>query len=785
MGETAFNDWRLVALTPLPGWALVLAGLAALAAVALAWRGLAAEGRSARRKVLVALRLGAAALAVLLLLEPGVELLATTRIRGRVAVLVDRSRSMSLPAKANGPTRADEAAAVVGDAAGRAALESRFQVEYDGFAEGLNPADPASLAGQAPTATVEVGAGAPRNPEAPDPSLEHTYLLPALEEAARAGGGRPLAGIVVVTDGADNGTLEEALAQGDDGQHLKEVKERLKALGAPVFTLDATGGQLKDLAIAAVKVDDFAFVRNTVEVEVELAQRGYGELRVPVVLEREGQVVTSQEVAVAEGRPAKVKLSFAPDTTGEFAYTVRVPVQDGEAVAQNNTRSFVLKVIRDRVRVLHVAGRPSWDERFLRLLLKRDPNVDLISFFILRTPSDLTMTASNDELSLIPFPTDEIFRQQLKSFDLVVFHNFTYRPYHMAQYLAGIAEYVKGGGAFLMLGGDNSFGEGAYAGTPIAEVLPVELSTSAVAPLDEPFLARLTPEGRRHPVTELVPGEAANETAWKGLAQLHGLNRTSLKQGAHALLEHPTMNDGAGRPAPVVSVMDVGRGRSMAITADSTWLWSFYGAREGRSQRSYEDFFHHAIRWLVRDPELTQVRVQAEKERFSPNDLVALIVKARSRDYGPAAGARVELELRGTEPGGPTRAAQGVVSAEGTVRLEVGSLPPGPYRASVVARLEGEELGRAEDAFVVEESGPELARPSPRPELLQLVAATTGGLYLPAHGARLGDLPLKDPERIEIGQRKSQPLWDRLWVLALLCAVLGSEWFLRRRWGFF
>lgn len=772
MEETPFNDWRLVALTPLPSWALALLSIAAVAAVWMAWRGMASEAAGPRRRLLSLLRAIGAVIAVLLVLEPGIELLSTTRLRGRVAVLVDQSDSMSLPVKPQGISRAQQAQLFLA-AEDRRQTEAQFQVEYDAFAESVRPTDINTL----------LSAGREGTPIERQEGLARTYMLPALEEVGRSGGGKPLAGVVLVSDGTDNGALAEAIDSGDEAK-ADDVKRRLKAIGAPVFVVDVAGGDLRDLAVSAVKVDDFAFVRSRIELEVELSQRGYGPLDVPVVLEREGQVVTSLQARVQDGAPTKVALSFTPDTTGEFAFTVRVPVQDGEPVTQNNARSFVLKVIRDRVRVLHVAGKPSWDERFMRQLLKRDPNVDLISFFILRTPSDLTMTAGNDELSLIPFPTDEIFRQQLKSFDLVIFHDFTYRPYRMSQYLPGIAEYVKDGGAFLMVGGSQSFTEGSYAGTALAEILPVELSRSSQPPTEEAFQARLTADGRHHPVTELAAGDGANDEAWRSLPALHGINRTTRKPAAHVLVEHPTIVDETGQAAPVVSLMEIGRGRSMAITADSTWMWAFYTAREGKTPRAYENFYRHAIRWLVRDPELTQVRVQAERERYAPSDSVSLTVKARSRDYGPANGARVTVDVVPAGVAGPSRHIEGVVSAEGTVRLELGTLPAGPWRATAVARANGEELGTAQDAFVVEEGGPELSRPMPRPDLLRLVAETTGGSVISADGAKWRDLHIPDPERVEIGQRKSEPMWDRLTVLLLLCAVLGSEWFLRRRWGF-
>ena len=130
----------------------------------------------------------------------------------------------------------------------------------------------------------------------------------------------------------------------------------------------------------------------------------------------------------------------------------------------NNTRSFVVRVIRDKIRVLQVSGAPSWDVRALRQMLKSNPNVDLISFFILRTQDSISLVP-NDEMSLIPFPTRELFEQQLPSFDLIILQNFEFRPYGIGDYLENIRSYVEGGGGLAMLGGAVSFSAGGYFGT--------------------------------------------------------------------------------------------------------------------------------------------------------------------------------------------------------------------------------------------------------------------------------------------------------------------------------
>ena len=124
----------------------------------------------------------------------------------------------------------------------------------------------------------------------------------------------------------------------------------------------------------------------------------------------------------------RVSFDWLPDHPGTFVFRISTPVLGGEALTGNNEQTFTVKVIRDRVRVLHLCGRPSWDQRFLRAMLRRDPNVDLVSFFILRTETD-EQPWNREELSLIPFPTYEIFEEQLRSFDLVIFQNFNFAPY--------------------------------------------------------------------------------------------------------------------------------------------------------------------------------------------------------------------------------------------------------------------------------------------------------------------------------------------------------------------
>ena len=746
-------------------------------AVWLSFRGFRSEPAGFRRAALLGFRLLAALLVMTLLLEPGIELRAESRVRARIAMLLDTSRSMRFPASPGGPSRAEEMVRWVNaHKADLGQLAARFQVDVYGFDKELQPLDVSRLA----TAGDSLAQG---------PS---TDILAALTGAAAAGtGGRPLAGLFIASDGADNAELAEGVTPA--------ATSELRKLSAPVFALPLGAQALKDLAVDRVAVDDFAFVRNQVTVDVILTARGFGATDVPVVLKREGQVVAQKTVHITGDQARyEVKLSFVPDRTGKFAFTVSVPVYEGEALAQNNQRSFVLKVIRDRVRVLLVVGRPSWDVRFLRQLLKKDPNVDLISFFILRTPGD-DPHSSQDELSLIPFPTQEIFQEQLKTFDLVIFQNFNHRPYRMSQYLDGIASYVREGGAFAMIGGDQSFSAGDYAGTPIEDILPVSLvALGGLTAVDEtPVQLKLTDAGRRHPMTELVAGASQNEQAWARLPRLPGLNTTGpLKGGAQVLLQ-------SSENRPVLVVGEAGRGRVLALLTDSSWYWSFLAAGQELGPRAYETFWHSAIRWLVRDPALTPMRVAAERPSFEPGtEPPSLDIQVRGSDYGAAAGAQVMVVVSSAEDPVPRPMGSATAAADGSARIVLPPLGPGAYKATVYARRPGGSpvpspsaaarpaaepstsmIGEAEEAFVVAPSARELIEAAPRPDLLRAVAeATKGRLVDP--GETLSGLPWRDPERVEVGQRTSKPLWDNWKVLAVLCAVVGLEWTLRRRWGY-
>src|SRR5262249_20098525 len=172
---------------------------------------------------------------------------------------------------------------------------------------------------------------------------------------------------------------------------------------------------------------------------------------VPVVLKRDGLVI-KQTTAHIGGALSESRVAFelVPERVGKYVYEGSVPVLPPETVAENNQPALLLRATRDKTRVLQVAGRPSWDERALRGFFKADPNVDLISFFILRTYDDI-QAVPTEEMSLIPFPTEELFEQELGSFDVIILQDFEFARYGIRPYLDNIRAYAENGGALPTL----------------------------------------------------------------------------------------------------------------------------------------------------------------------------------------------------------------------------------------------------------------------------------------------------------------------------------------------
>ncbi len=771
----AFNDWHVVVGARLPhGAVAVLVGAAALALVLSAVTVIRARRRHGAPVLL--LRAAALGASLAVALQPTLELRQIVRVPNRVAVLVDASRSMDVRPPDGGPSRAERAAKLLdGPSSERAAWErDGHRVDIYTFGEGLVPSTVDAL-----RAT---------------PTADATRMGEALAELGARYAGHDLGAVVLISDGIDTGRIGK-------GPIDDQTRAAIAGLAAPIHTVSVGESALRDLSVAAVVADEFAFVRTPVTIEAVVRQNGLPHRQIDVTLTRDGRPMATRAIVLNDASSEeRISFDWLPDHPGTFVFQIATPVLRGEALASNNAQMFTVKVIRDRVRVLHVCGRPSWDERFMRAMLRRDPNVDLVSFFILRTETD-EQPWNRNEMSLIPFPTYEIFEDQLHSFDLVIFQNFNYAPYGVEPYLSGMREYVEQGGAFAMIGGDLSFGAGGYAQTPLQEILPVDMpradgSASSASMTGDTFKPRLTAEGRGHPITSLLLDPRDNEARWGKLPALEGLNQTiRLRPGAVPLLVHPTLRIEGGKPAPVLAVAEPGKGRTLALLTDTAWHWGIVAAGDGDDGRAFQQFWENAIRWLVRDPALTLLHIDLDRTEYRRHQAPSVRVRTVHPDYTPARGVAVTLSLTTADAAGtggasplvttasaetPLRRQDIVTDAQGESQVDIGALPPGAYHLTGRATLDGRAV--VEDkTFVVRAEGKELEDIISRDDVLRAIAEAGGGTY---RHASLDGVTIRTPREVRVGNQREVQFWSHPVLLAVVLALLAGEWLLRRRAGY-
>ena len=722
-----------------PGGLPVVVALG-LALLVLAILGSRLPGSSTGRKLLlVPLRWLSALAAFVLATQPTFWAERTRSAAGQLAVVLDASRSMRIAT--DGETRSDRMARLIARWKDEPrAREARWYV----LGDELGSVDVAAL------------------PDAMSPRAPATLIVPRLSELARSD---ELGAVVVVSDGADT-----------SGMPLP------KELGTRVHTVAVGDARpLRDDAIAEVRADAVAFLHGQAKVHATVASSGLGDRDLTITLSRAGHTLTTREVHLEEGETRAVELGFEPRDLGREVYALSIAVDGDDDVPENNERAFLVRVARDRLRVLHVSGRPSWDQRFLRGFLKRDPSIDLISFFILRSVHDLTMSDPG-ELALIPFPTDELFRQHLTSFDLILLQDFDYAPYQMGPYLPLIRDYVRQGGGLAMIGGTLSFDGGGYAETPLAEVLPVRMRAAEAAGaqvIEGPFAPEPVTGLIHHPLLELYPDAAQTLSAFRRLEPLLGANALlGPREGAVVLLEHPKARTPKGERVPVLSVTRFGRGRTLALGTDTSWHWSMPTAGKGADPSAYDRFWDRTIRWLTRDPLLEPSTLSSDRESYGPDARITITALARDESYRPLRHVDLTLSLRDAEG---RLQSQTVRRSDDAGRIEAqlaGPAAPGTY-AIVLSHGES-ELART--PVLVELSGVELARPSPQPKLLAQLARDSGGRHVPDVDAapRLGDF---DATRsTSLGIERHAPFGETLWA-TLLFALIVVEWVVRRRWG--
>ena len=298
----------------------------------------------------------------------------------------------------------------------------------------------------------------------------------------------------------------------------------------------------------------------------------------------------------------------------------------GELTARNNRAILVTKGIRDRLRVLLISGKPHPGERTWRNLLKADTSVDLVHFTILRPPEKQDGTPIN-ELSLIAFPTRELFVEKLAEFDLIIFDRYERRGVLPVSYLANIADYVEKGGAVLVAAGPDYARATSIYRTPLSAILPA-MPTGEVTV--GPFKARITEKGERHPVVRGLPGGSTTDPGW---GRWFRIIDSEVRDGDIVMA--------GADDRPLMVLARVGEGRVAQLMSDHAWLWA-RGFEGGGPQA---EMLRRMAHWLMKEPQLeeealsgiqvgSQLIVERNTMGEAVNDVTVTLPSGETRKIG-------------------------------------------------------------------------------------------------------------------------------------------------------
>lgn len=718
--------------------------LAAAGLLLYVWRIRGTVGRR-DRIVLVGLRLLAVLGLVAAFFQVGVRREDVVRRRSAVFVLVDESASMGALG-AEGMSRAEHVSRFFREhAEWFNTLEENHDVAYFAFA----------------TRPRQVSRSDLEMPLASNGGT--TDVSGSIRSVLSGASPHEVGGVLVFSDG-----LANVAAAGDE--------ERPSGFPAAVYGfLPPLPESVRNVSISRVDGLTYLLQRELAEVRVEVRTVGVPAGTLRVALSEAGEVLDTADLATGDADAVSVAtLHFLPRNPGRTVIDVNVSSVSDEVSDEDNAWPVLVDVVRDRLRVLHVAGHPSWDERFLREYLRRRPDVQLVSFHTLRSP-DVLLSSTDDDTTLIPFPAEDLFVREIEGFDLIVLQDFDLPDIDRDRFAQGLTGYVRKGGALLLVGGSFSLGTRGLWPAYLDPVLPVVAPRISGHPMIEGrFVVEATPQGERHPV---LSSPRLREMLERALPLRAVTPTGGVDAGATVLLQSAAEHGVPGSGKPLVVVQPVGAGRVAVVLTDTLWRWSF----DPDLDELYRRFLDSLAAWLSRDPSSASLGVAVQARSVLPGESVDADVTFSTdvRD--------VQALLRRRSPSGRFEDAgpAGHLEASDLGRASLRLMPPAPgsYRL-LVSGEEGEARLEASDAFVVGPSREEILGALDSEKDLSSLATLTGGRVAPLAEPALEDVRLKPEVVARLGVGAPDPLWNHPIAFVILLIVLALEWFIERKTGY-
>lgn len=731
------------------------------------------------RLALTATRVIVLALLVLMLSGPYAKLELKSERKPVVAVLIDHSRSMGLDAGPFPEGEARRLARAAGYRVPDGPLDLDLRREFDRKTR-LRLAQSVLVARQADFLVplrakydVQVYAfGRDARPLAldlqkPEFTDAHTPTEPgshpgtavafALSEAA----GRPVAGIVLMSDGEATG-----------GRPLADAARTAGQARAPLFAVPVgTSARLKDVAIVDTSTSGQVAVGDTARVGVTLESQGYDARPVQVLLKdaADGKVLDTKELTLLGREQQLVELSFKPTEAGPRHVVVEVPALPDEDLRMNNSDVGLIRVTDERLRVLHLEGPARWDYRFLRNAMQRDSG---LGGRLGKTP-DTVLEAEwrrlpeSGRASLLPRTLDEIAQ----------YHTIVIGDVSARMLTPALAELIdkavrERGVGLIVQGGPLAM---PHAADPkLVGLLPTVLGggRGVFANAARPFRLELTPDGALSDAMRLHDDAGRNGNTWNGMLPFQWcVAAARLQPGAQALAVNATLENGYGK-VPVVATHFAGRGRVMLVGTDSTWLW-----RRHVADRFFYKFWGQSLRHVARRDEVARRKswLEVTPLRVQPGEEARLELFAVKSDGSPVTDPSVTAQVTG---GGEPAAVTLTADPNAPGRF-VGTFRPakeGDYRVLAEAG------GRAEARLRAQPAPEEFRYPNVNRDALRQAAAESGGKLVELH--ELATVPpLLKGEAAVTARSRQKTVWDNWLFLGLLVLVYSFDVGLRRLAG--
>ena len=697
------------------------------------------------RWILGALRAGVLAIVAFALFRPVLVVSTVVPRRNYLPILLDDSRSMRVTER-DGTSRGDRILELFGgatadsaaaDHAGalREALAERFQLRTWGFGARATAIDAAD--------GLRFGE-------------QRTNLAHALTRVRQEMEALPVSGIVLVTDGADNG--DESMAEALTG---------LRAAGLPVYAIGLGEERLApDVEVRRVELPRRALEGTTVVADVILSHTGVAGQSIRLEVEDDGRLLGSREVELGIDGETPVQLQFTLEDSGARELEFRVAPIDGEAVAGNNQRTAMLDVRSERRKVLYFEGVPRPELKFIRRAVADDENLQVVTLLRSADEKFLRLGVDDAEELAAGFPET---REELYAYSGLVLGDVE-ASFFTHDQLQMMADFVgRRGGGLLVLGGPHAFAEGGYAGTPLAGALPVVLG-EADATLVE-VLAELTPAGSRHPAMRLAPEAQSSAERWSSLPPLTMRNAvTRVKPGAVSLV---TARPADGSDARVLlAYQRFGRGTSIAFTAQDSWLWQMH-ADIPLEDQTHETLWKQLLRWVVHESP-DRIELDLTEETVLPNEPVTLRATLEDERYLRVNSADVRATVTGPDGVPVETRLDWTVERDGEYEATFSPSEPGLYQVSVRSGS-GEAEVTSTGYFRAGQPELEAFGAGRRTALLTSLAEETGGAFYTYEDA-MG--LAADIQYSESGDtvREVHPLWDMPILLLLIGLLLSAEW---------